>query len=128
MNGLNDKAGFLMSGSNPTPLVMSEFGMDMNNTDDKNQKFMSCMLAYLAGVDLDLALWAAQGAYYIREKEIIVSEPYGIWNIDFSTLRYSEFSQRFQLMQKKLLGMTIILLKKVELSIELRSRKNEISL
>jgi hypothetical protein len=86
------------------------------------------MLAYLAGVDLDWALWAAQGAYYIREKEIIVSEPYGIWNIDFSTLRYSEFSQRFQLMQKKLLGMTIILLKKVELSIELRSRKNEISL
>ncbi|GAU19828.1 hypothetical protein TSUD_170540 [Trifolium subterraneum] len=74
MNNLNDKAGFLMSGSNPNPLVMTEFGMDMFDIDDKNQRFMSCMLAYLAGVDLDWALWAAQ-----------------------------EFSQRFQLVQKKLL-------------------------
>jgi hypothetical protein len=112
MNSLNDKAGFLMSGSNPSPLVMSEFGMDMNNTNDKNQRFMSCMLAYLAGVDLDWALWAAQGAYYIRQKDIAMSEPYGIWNTDFKTLRYSEFSQRFQLVQKKLLGMTFFLLKK----------------
>ncbi|KAK2414084.1 glycosyl hydrolase 5 family protein [Trifolium repens] len=103
MNSLNDKAGFLMSGSNPSPLVMSEFGMDMNNTNDKNQRFMSCILAYLAGVDLDWALWAAQGAYYIRQKDIAMSEPYGIWNTDFKTLRYSEFSQRFQLVQKKLL-------------------------
>jgi hypothetical protein len=128
MNSLNDKAGFLMSGSNPSPLVMSEFGMDMADIDDKNQRFMSCMLAYLAGVDLDWALWAAQGAYYIRENEKSVSEHYGIWHIDFSTIRYSEFSQRFQLVQKKLLGMTFLLLEKFKLLIELRSSKNEINL
>jgi len=110
MNGLNDKAGFLMGGSNPNPLVMTEFGMDMENIDDQNQRYLSCILAYLAGVDLDWALWAAQGTYYIREKESIVSEHYGIWSIDFSSLRYQEFPQRFQLMQKKLLGMTFLII------------------
>ncbi|AES77604.2 hydrolyzing O-glycosyl compounds hydrolase [Medicago truncatula] len=103
MNGLNDRAGFLMSGSNPNPLVMSEFGLDMTDMDDKNQRFLSCMLAYLAGVDLDWALWTAQGSYYIREKESNVSEHYGLWNIDFKSLRYPDFPQRFQLVQKKLL-------------------------
>jgi hypothetical protein len=128
MNSLNDKAGFLMSGSNPSLLVMSEFGMDMSDIDDKNQRFISCILAYLVGVDLDWALWAAQGAYYIREKENNVSEHYSIWNIDFSALRYLKFHQRFQLVQKKLLGVTFLLLKKVELSVKFSKRKNEISL
>ncbi|XP_024626111.1 glycosyl hydrolase 5 family protein [Medicago truncatula] len=97
------EAGFLMSGSNPNPLVMTEFGMDMENIDDQNQRYLSCILAYLGGVDLDWALWAAQGSYYIREKENIVREHYGLWSIDFSSLRYQEFPQRFQLLQKKLL-------------------------
>ncbi|CAL5191148.1 unnamed protein product [Lathyrus oleraceus] len=74
MNGLNDKAGFLMSGSNPSALVMSEFGMNMEILDNMNQRFMSCMMVYLVGNDLDWALWAAQ-----------------------------EFPQRFQLLHKKLL-------------------------
>lgn len=110
MNGLNEKAGFLMSGSNSYPLVMSEFGMDMTNRDDKNQRFFSCMLAYFVGVDLDWILWTAQGGYYVREDDTIVSETYGIWMFDFRSLRYPEFPQRFQLVQKKLLGMTIFLL------------------
>lgn len=105
MKGLNDRAGFLMSGPNPAPLVMSEFGIDMGSRDEKNHRFLSCMLAYLAGLDLDWALWAAQGGYYIREHEVIVDETFGIWMFDFSTLRYPEFPQRFQLVQKKLLGM-----------------------
>ncbi|CAK8540689.1 unnamed protein product [Lathyrus sativus] len=74
MNGLNDKAGFLMSGSNPSALVMTEFGMNMEALDNMNQRFMSCIMAYLVGNDLDWALWAAQ-----------------------------EFPQRFQLLHKKLL-------------------------
>ena len=123
MNSLNDRAGFLMSGSNPKPLVMSEFGIDMENKTDINEKFLSCMLVYLVGVDLDWALWAAQGAYYIRKNEIIVSETFGIWSYDFRTLRYLEFPQRFQLMHKKLLGMTFLLLVKFELSINIRNGK-----
>ncbi|KAK7273367.1 hypothetical protein RIF29_14416 [Crotalaria pallida] len=103
MNGLKDRAGFLMNGPNPAPLVMSEFGIAMEKTDEKNNRFLSCMLAYLAGVDLDWALWAAQGGYYIREKEQVVDESFGIWRFDFRTLRYPKFPQRFQLVQKKLL-------------------------
>jgi len=87
---------------------MSEFGINMENKTDMNEKFLSCMLAYLVGVDLDWALWAAQGAYYIRKNEIIVSETFGIWSYDFRTLRYLEFPQRFQLMHKKLLGMSYL--------------------
>ncbi|KAJ1401579.1 Ricin B-like lectin [Sesbania bispinosa] len=103
INGLNERAGFLMSGVNPRPLVMSEFGIDMTKRDEKNHRFLSCMLAYLAGVDLDWALWAAQGGYYVRENEHIVDETYGIWMYDFRTIRYPGFSHRFQLVQKKLL-------------------------
>jgi len=73
-------------------------------------------------VDLDKALWDAQGAYYIREKESIVSEHYGIWSIDFSSLRYPEFPQRFQLMKKKLLGMTFLIIKSLTLLMEVRDR------
>lgn len=105
MEGLNEKAGFLMSGPNPAgALVMSEFGIDMTNRDEKNQKFLSCMLAYLAGADLDWALWAAQGGYYVRGPNTTVDESFGLWKFDFKSLRYPEFPQRFQLVQKKLLG------------------------
>lgn len=64
--------GFLMRGQNPGALVMSEFGMDMTKRDEKNNRFMSCMLAYLARVDLDWALWTAQGGYYVKEQDRIV--------------------------------------------------------
>lgn len=111
MNNLNEKAGFLMSGRNPTPLAMTEFGADMTNMDDKNTRYLSCMLAYLAGVDLDWALWALQGGYFVRDQGTIVPESYGLWMYDFSSLRYAEFPQRFQLVQKKLLGMAFILLR-----------------
>ncbi|TKY65121.1 hydrolyzing O-glycosyl compounds hydrolase [Spatholobus suberectus] len=77
--------------------------MDMTNWDEKNHKFLSCMLAYLAGLDLDWALWAAQGGYYVRSKTKIVDEAYGLWMYDFETLRYPEFPQRFQLVQKMLM-------------------------
>ncbi|CAI8591890.1 unnamed protein product [Vicia faba] len=103
MNGLNDRAGFLISGSNPSALVMSEFGMNMEHLDDMNQRFMSCIMVYLVGNDLDWALWAAQGAYYIRQNDTRVSETFGLWNIYFRTLRYAEFPLRFQLLHKKLL-------------------------
>ncbi|KAK7340604.1 hypothetical protein VNO77_21311 [Canavalia gladiata] len=76
MKGLNDKAGFVMNGA---ALVMSEFGMDMTNRDEKNHRFLSCILAYLAGVGLDWALWAAQGGYYVREQDKIVDE---LWHMD----------------------------------------------
>jgi hypothetical protein len=57
-----------------------------------------------------------------------VSEHYSIWNVDFSALRYLKFHQRFQLVQKKLLGVTFLLLRKLELSVKFSKRKNEISL
>lgn len=107
MNGLNDKVRFLMSGSNPSALVMSEFGINMEDLNNMNQRFMSCIMAYLVGNDLDWALWASQGAYYVRKNETRVSETYGLWNIYFRSLRYAEFPQRFQLLHKTLLGMII---------------------
>ncbi|KAJ1401557.1 Ricin B-like lectin [Sesbania bispinosa] len=43
INGSNERAGFPMSGMNPRPLVMSEFGIDMTKRDEKNHRFLSCM-------------------------------------------------------------------------------------
>ncbi|KAI4352506.1 hypothetical protein L6164_006751 [Bauhinia variegata] len=107
IQGLNDRAGFLMSGPNPVPLFMSEFGFDMRR-DQNSDRFLSCVLSFLAGVDLDWALWTLQGSYYIRQAAVttatatLFEEEFGVLNDDWKTIRYPEFPHRFQLVEKML--------------------------
>lgn len=49
-NGLNDKAEFLMNGSNPSALVISEFGMNIEDLRNMNRRFMSCIMVYFLGM------------------------------------------------------------------------------
>ena len=107
--GLDDKVGFLINGPNPSPLFISEFGIDLIARTDPDERWLTCMLSYLAGRDIDWSWWGLQGSYYLREGKVDAGEAYGLLNFQWSQPSYPQFPQRFQLVLKKLQGMAYML-------------------
>ncbi|KAJ7944981.1 Endoglucanase [Quillaja saponaria] len=101
IQGLKDRAGFLMGGDNPTPLFMSEFGVNLEGSSQSDNLWLTCILAYIAGTDMDWALWTLQSSYYLREHHVDGDETFSILDHEWKHLRNKEFPQRFQLVQKK---------------------------
>ena len=50
------------------PLFISEFGADERWTNANGNNFLNCFFGLAAERDLDWALWALQGSYYLRGK------------------------------------------------------------
>ncbi|ONK58169.1 uncharacterized protein A4U43_C09F8930 [Asparagus officinalis] len=86
------KAGFVLSQG--TPLFMSEWGIDQRGGNRNDNRYSSCALAALAELDLDWALWALQGSYYLREGVLDMEEVYGAMNLDWSGPRNATFLHR----------------------------------
>ncbi|CAA6668047.1 unnamed protein product [Spirodela intermedia] len=63
-----------------------------------------CALAAAAHLDLDWALWALQGSYYIREGTAGVEEVYGLLSSDWCSIRNATFLQRISALQSPFLG------------------------
>ncbi|KAI3974968.1 hypothetical protein MKX01_005079 [Papaver californicum] len=90
----DDKLEFLTSGKNPIPLFLSEFGVDQLGLNDWDNRFLSCFLAYAAEKDLDWAIWAMHGSYYIKNRIANFDETYCVLDKNWNHPRNPNF--RFQ--------------------------------
>ncbi|KAK6947853.1 Glycoside hydrolase, family 5 [Dillenia turbinata] len=100
-----NQAAFLITGQNPVPLFVSEFGVDQRGVNRADNRFLSCFLSFAAENDLDWALWALQGSYYLRNGRPGFDESYGVLDVDWNNLRNPKFQERFQLIQTMIQGM-----------------------
>lgn len=101
---LDRRAGFLIRGSAAVPLFVSEFGGDQTGVSRRDNRFLSCFLAVAADWDLDWALWALQGSYYIRKGRPEFEETFGVLNRDWSGPKSPRFGERYRLQQEMLQG------------------------
>jgi Cellulase (glycosyl hydrolase family 5) len=95
-------AGFLTEKG--WPLFMSEFGVDNRGVNDNDNRYLGCVLAKAAELDLDWALWALQGNYYLREGVVDHEETYGVLSSDWSTSKNTSVLRRIQALQKPFQG------------------------
>jgi hypothetical protein len=89
------------------PLFFSEFGFDMSGTHIGDNRYLTCFLSVAAGLDLDWAIWALQGSYYIREGILAYDESYGLLCWDWCTARNPSFIKRINSLQSPFQGMTV---------------------
>ncbi|KAK4429754.1 Glycosyl hydrolase 5 family protein [Sesamum alatum] len=79
------KAGFLLDQG--YPLFVSEFGLDMRGTNVNDNRYLNCFMGWAAELDVDWALWALTGSYYIREGVVGHDETYGVYNWNWCDVR-----------------------------------------
>ncbi|KAL7122919.1 hypothetical protein ACP275_01G074200 [Erythranthe tilingii] len=91
---------FLTSQYHPYPLFLSEFGIDQRGTNEADNRYISCLLAAVAEIDIDWALWAFQGSYIFREGKTDVDEVYGVMNLNWDAPRNPGFVDRLQILRQ----------------------------
>ncbi|WOL02448.1 hypothetical protein Cni_G11167 [Canna indica] len=96
------RAGFLLARA--FPLFLSEFGVDQRGGNVNDNRYFGCVLAFVAGMDLDWALWALQGSYYLREGVVDLDEVYGVLTFDWSSARNRSLLRRVQSVQRPFQG------------------------
>ncbi|KAK3029824.1 hypothetical protein RJ639_038258 [Escallonia herrerae] len=94
------QSGFLLSGENPLPLFLSEFGKDQSDANEEQNRYFSCLLALLAETDIDWALWALQGSYMLRQGHIDQEEMYGMLDFSWDHVRNPKMREMLQFTQK----------------------------
>ncbi|OVA18925.1 Glycoside hydrolase [Macleaya cordata] len=99
MKEFDDRIYFVTKGKNPVPLFASDFGVDQRGLNQGDNMFISCFLAYAAERDLDWALWALQGSYYIRENKTDFEETYGVLDKNWDQPRNPKFRERYRLVE-----------------------------
>lgn len=107
MRGIDHRAGFLTKGNNAFPLIFTEFGFNQHDLGEADLKFLTCLQTYLVGRDMDWGLWALQGGYYVRAEKVELEETFGVLDSSWRQLRFPNFTQLFQLLQRKNQGMPI---------------------
>ncbi|THF94374.1 glycosyl hydrolase 5 family protein-like [Camellia sinensis] len=95
-----DKSGFLVTGPNPVPLFLSEFGFDERGANERDNRYFNCLLGLLAERDLDWALWTLQGSYMLREGQVGMEEVYGVLDANWDQLRDSKIQEKLGLIQQ----------------------------
>ncbi|KAK7292629.1 hypothetical protein RJT34_15480 [Clitoria ternatea] len=101
IRGLDERVGFLTTGKHAVPLVFTEFGFDQTGSSVEDNRFLTCLQTYLVRRDMDWGLWAFQGSYYVREDRVQVQESFGVMDATWFNLRYPNFTDKFQLLQRK---------------------------
>ncbi|XP_027364473.1 glycosyl hydrolase 5 family protein-like [Abrus precatorius] len=81
------------------PLFLSEFGLDLRGTNVNDNRYLNCILAVIAELDLDWALWTLVGSYYFRQGVTGMEEFYGLLNWDWSQVRNTTFLNRIRALQ-----------------------------
>ncbi|KAL5998251.1 hypothetical protein ACLOJK_009189 [Asimina triloba] len=100
-----NKGGFLLKRG--FPVFFSEFGMDQRNTNQNDNRYMSCYLAAAADHDWDWAIWSLQGSYYLREGTVGLEEMYGMLSWDWSEIRNPAYLRRISSLQAPFQGPAI---------------------
>ncbi|KAI3467619.1 hypothetical protein Pfo_024282 [Paulownia fortunei] len=91
------KAGFLLDQG--YPLFLSEFGVDMRGTNVNDNRYLNCFMGWAAEQDVDWALWALTGSYYIREGVVGHDETYGVYNWNWCEIRNQSILQKISALQ-----------------------------
>ncbi|KAJ3675308.1 hypothetical protein LUZ60_004350 [Juncus effusus] len=97
------KAGFLLDQG--WPLFLSEWGLDMRGVNENDNRYFGCVMAVLAEMDLDWALWDLPGSYYLREGAYSPDEVYGLLSWDWCRVRNSSMLERIQSLQQPFRGL-----------------------
>lgn len=97
IKGIDHRAGFLTAGKNASPLIFTEFGFDETGSSVEDNRFLTCLQTYLVGRDMDWGLWAFQGSYYVRNDKVQL----GVMDDTWHHLRKPNFTDKFQLLQRK---------------------------
>ncbi|KAL7122921.1 hypothetical protein ACP275_01G074300 [Erythranthe tilingii] len=92
---------FLTAGENPFPLFLSEFGIDQRGTNEAENRYISCLLAVVAEIDIDWALWTFQGSYILREGTLDLEEVYGVMDLNWDGPRNPQYLDRLQILRQK---------------------------
>ena len=79
------------------PLWMSEFGVGQtggpnDGLSEGDSAFLSCLVGWLEGNDVDWGYWALQGSYYVRDGLINDDEGYGLLNQYWNETRNPDFA------------------------------------
>lgn len=96
------KSGFLLDKG--YPLFISEWGVDQRGTNENDNRFLNCFLAWAAEYDLDWALWTLAGSYYFRQGVVGMEEFYGVLNWDWCKPRNSSFLEKISPLQSPFQG------------------------
>ncbi|XP_042519107.1 glycosyl hydrolase 5 family protein-like [Macadamia integrifolia] len=99
---LRDHAFFLLDQG--YPLFMSEWGVNLRESNVADNRYSSCFFALAAELDLDWALWTLMGSNYYRENVMAMNEYYGVLNWDWSEVRNPSFMQRLSALQSPFRG------------------------
>ncbi|CAN8253709.1 unnamed protein product [Cochlearia groenlandica] len=86
------------------PVFFSEFGIDLRGENVNDNKYIGCLLGWLADNDVDWSIWALPGSYYLREGVMGMVEYYGVLDSDMVSVRNRGFMQRLSLIQSRLQG------------------------
>lgn len=111
---INNRSTFLIRGPNPAPLFITEFGINMDGTNQADNNFFSCFLIYLAENDLDWNFWGVQGSYYIRLGRKDDEEEYAIFNHNMTSIRNPQYQKKLASVQGKIQGMAPLLSKCID--------------
>ncbi|XP_024993411.1 uncharacterized protein LOC112527181 [Cynara cardunculus var. scolymus] len=102
VENITAKSGFLLDQG--YPLFVSEWGVDQRGTNENDNRFLNCFLAWAAEYDLDWALWTLAGSYYFRQGVVGMEEFYGVLNWDWCKPRNSSFLEKISPLQSPFQG------------------------
>ncbi|KAK4167669.1 glycoside hydrolase [Cladorrhinum sp. PSN259] len=100
-------SGFVLEQNKPYtgPLILSEFGVGMSGGEakydglnEKDDRYLNCLVEYMENNDADWAVWALQGSYYMRDGQVDHDEGWGLLNHDWSGWRNDKFPARLKRM------------------------------
>lgn len=91
-------SGFVLEQNKPYtgPMILSEFGVGMtggseNGLNEKDSRYLNCLVDYMQNNDADWAVWALQGTYYIRQGTVDSDEGWGLLNHNWTDWRNPAF-------------------------------------
>uniref|UniRef100_A0A0A9FKW9 Glycoside hydrolase family 5 domain-containing protein n=1 Tax=Arundo donax TaxID=35708 RepID=A0A0A9FKW9_ARUDO len=86
------------------PVFLSEFGVDNRGGNANDNRYYGCAASVAADLDLDWALWALQGSYYLREGVLGLDEVYGVLDWAWCKPRNGTALRRVQALQRPFRG------------------------
>lgn len=86
------------------PVFLSEWGIDQRGTNVNDNRFLNCIMGFLAELDLDWALWTLPGSYYLREGVLGMDETYGVLDYNWCSTRNSSFIEKISALQSPFQG------------------------
>ncbi|EPS62091.1 hypothetical protein M569_12701, partial [Genlisea aurea] len=87
------------------PVFLSEFGIDQTGSNEGDNRYISCLLAAAAEIDVDWALWTFQGSYIFRENKTNGDESYGVMDFNWDKPKNPSFLNRLEMIRQMNQGM-----------------------